>query len=141
MNAERGSAKWTLGALAVYAPHLLEEHVADMANDPIILAVTSPFMHVPVGEAMYATFQATLIFSLVMLALYAVGGWARMLVLAGLGVALLAEAHHLVRAALTLSWNAGLFTAAPMPLLGAALLSVVARRAVAERSVPASGAA
>lgn len=109
-------------ALAVYVPHLLEEHLAGMADDPLIVAAFRPFESLPGRTAGYAIFQLTLVLGIAMTALAALGNRARALVVGGLGLALLAESHHLVRALAALEWNPGLATSAPMPVVGFFLL-------------------
>jgi hypothetical protein len=120
--------RWLLLVLVVYAPHLLEEHLTGMWNDPLIARALEPVAALPAREAAYATFQAMLIVALVMTYAFSRGGLARRAVLGSLAVALVCEAHHLVRAAATLSYNSGLLTALPMPILGGFLLwKLVAR--------------
>jgi hypothetical protein len=114
--------RWLLPVLVVYVPHLLEEHLTGMWNDPLIKRAFEPLAALPAGEATYATFQAMLVVALGMTYAFSRGGLARRAVLASLGIALVCEAHHLVRAAATLSYNSGLLTALPMPLLGGWLL-------------------
>lgn len=114
--------RWLLPILVVYAPHLLEEHLTGMWNDPLIARAFEPLAALPAREAAYAMFQAMLVLALVMTYAFSRGGLARRAVLASLGIALVCEAHHLVRAAMTLSYNSGLLTALPMPLLGGWLL-------------------
>jgi len=112
-------------ALAAYAPHLLEEHVSGMADEPWIRLVFEPLEQMPTPAAAYLVFQATFVLMLAMTALYALGGRARALVLFVLGLALLAESHHVVRALFTFEWNPGLLTAAPMPIVGFVLVRAV----------------
>lgn len=114
--------RWLVPIMIVYAPHLLEEHVTGMWNDPLIARAFEPLAALPAREATYAVFQTMLALALGMTYAFSRGGIARRAVLASLGVALVCEAHHLVRAAVTLSYNSGLLTALPMPLLGGWLL-------------------
>jgi hypothetical protein len=118
--------------LAVYAPHLLEEAVTRMYDDPLIVAAFGPLSRLSPRHSTYLTFQIMLALSLGMTLLFSLDGWPRRIVLAGLAVALLCESHHLIRAVWTLNYNPGLATALPMPIVGA----VVLRRAFAERGSP-----
>ena len=59
--------------------------------------------------------------------LYGLGGGARRAVMTVIGLGLLGEAHHLLRAAMTLHANSGVWTAAPMPIVGAWILFSIAR--------------
>jgi hypothetical protein len=121
------STRWLGLCVAVYAPHLLEEHVMEMHDDPMLVsAFDRAFAGVPAREASYLVFQLMMIVALVAAYLSSLGGRARDAVLAALALALLAESHHVIRALATLHYNAGALTSLPMPILGAAIaLSLV----------------
>lgn len=67
-------------------------------------------------------FQLMLLITLVSTLLFSSGRRGQLLVMSVLGVALVAESHHLIRACLTLQYNPGLLTSAPMPLFGIRIL-------------------
>ena len=114
--------RWLLMVLVVYAPHLLEEHFTGMWNDPLIVRAFSPLAAMPPREAFYLVFQLMLGLALLMTYAFSRGEAGRRIVLAPLGIALLVESHHIVRAVVTHSYNSGLATALPMPVVGAWVL-------------------
>jgi len=109
-------------AIVVYAPHLLEEHLTGMWNDPLIVQAFAPLAALPARESAYLLFQVMLGLALLMTYAFSRGDMGRRIVLAPLAIALLCESHHLVRALTTHSYNSGLATALPMPLLGGWML-------------------
>jgi hypothetical protein len=111
-----------LMCLLVYAPHLVEEHVAGMWNDPVIVAGLAAVSGMPARQAAYLVFQIMLGLGLLTTYAWGLGDRSRRLVLAALAVALLAEAHHIVRALADHHYNAGLVTSLPMPFAGALVL-------------------
>ncbi len=125
-------------ALAVYVPHLLEEQLTGMVEEPFMVRALEPLAQLSPRAAGYVVFQGMLVLTLLTTYLFSLGGRARSVVLACLGLALVAEAHHLLRALATLDYNAGLWTAAPMPIVGALLLASLLRapRAVAPAPSP-----
>jgi hypothetical protein len=114
-------------ALLVYVPHLVEEHVTRMCDDPLIVAAFRPLEDLPARRSSYLVFQAMLLAALTMTWLFSLGGRWRAVVMGALGLALLAEAHHLIRAATTFHYNSGLATALPMPIVGALILRALVR--------------
>jgi hypothetical protein len=120
-------------ALALYLPHLLDEALTGMHDDPLIVAAYAPLTHLGPRHAAYLVFQVTLALGLGATFLFACGGRARLAVMGVLGLALLAEAHHAVRALGTLSYDSGLVTSLPLPFLGALVVHhvIAARRILA----------
>lgn len=116
-------------ALALLAPHLLEEALLGMHDDPVIVAAYAPIAHLGARHAAYLVFQTTLAVGLLATLLIALGGAAGRLAMGVLSVALLAEAHHAVRALWTWSPNVGLATSLPLPVFGALIASRVVRGA------------
>ncbi len=114
-------------ALAVYLPHIAEEALTGMHDDPGIVLALSPLAGLSPRHAVYLTFQVMMLVTLVTALLVSRGGKPRLLVLAVLGVSLLGEAHHLVHALFTLQYNSGLVTSLPMPVVGVILLRRVLR--------------
>ena len=119
---------WMLACLVAYAPHLLEEHLTGMWNDAVIVTAFEPLSAMPARQAAYLLFQAMLALSLGMTFLVSLGGKWRDVVMVGLAAALVAEAHHVVRALATHEYNSGLVTSLPMPVVGAAILWRLFRR-------------
>ncbi len=115
-----------VGAL-LYAPHLAEEALTRMHDDPIIVAALAPLLTLEPRHAVYLMFQAMLLVTLGTTLLFARGGRARLLVLGALGLGLVAESHHVIRALVTLRYDSGLVTSLPMPLFGAIVLHTVGR--------------
>jgi hypothetical protein len=115
--------------LGVYLPHLLEEALTRMYDDPIIVAAFGPLSQLPARQAAYLVFQVMLVLALAMLTLASLGGRWRDMVLLGLALALLGESHHVVRWIASHQYNSGLVTALPMPVAGALILRGVFRRA------------
>ena len=113
--------------LAVYAPHLVEEHVTGMWNDRLIRAAFAPLEALPARQSAYLVFQIMLAIGLAMTWAYSRGGRSRDAVLAGLGLSLLAESHHVVRAVGSFAYDSGLVTSLPMPLVGAFVLVSIVR--------------
>ena len=111
--------------LAFYLPHLLEEAITGMHDDPWIVAAYAPLAHLGARHAAYLVFQITFALGLVVTLLYAHGGSARRWVMGLLGLALLAEMHHPLRALVALSWNSGLATSLPLPFVAALVLHQV----------------
>jgi hypothetical protein len=109
-------------ALVVYAPHLLEEHLTGMWNDPLIVRAFAPLAALPARQAAYLLFQIMLGMSLLMTYAFSCGRAGRRIVLGAIAVALLCESHHVIRAVATHSYNSGLVSAWPMPALGAWIL-------------------
>ena len=109
-------------ALALYLPHLAEEYARGMYDDPIVALAYRPLTALPPRQGAYLLFQLMLVLALGMAFLVAQGGRGRAAVEALLAVALLAETHHLLRALFTGHANPGLWTAAPMPVLGVVTL-------------------
>ncbi len=114
-------------AFAAYLPHLLEEALTGMHEDPVVAPALSLLLELPPRHAVYLTFQLMMVLLLAAIVAYSRGGRPRLLVLGAIGVALLGEAHHVVRAVATLSPNSGLVTSLPMPFVGSLLLGAVAR--------------
>jgi hypothetical protein len=112
-------------SILVYAPHLLEEHLTRMCDDPIIVAGFRPLEDLPARRASYAVFQVMLLLGLVLAYLFALGGKARTLVMAVIALALLGESHHLVRAIWDGSYNSGLVTVLPMPIVGVLIVDAL----------------
>ena len=113
--------------LALYAPHLAEEALTGMHDDPIVVSVMAPLASLPPRHAAYLVFQVMLGLALAMTLLFSLGGPARLALMGALGAALLAEAHHAVRAVAAGAYNPGLVTSLPMPLVGAVVVARVAR--------------
>jgi hypothetical protein len=109
-------------ALLLYIPHLAEEAFLGMHDDPIIRAALEPILTLSPRHAVYLMFQLMLLVTLVSTLLFASGVRGQTLVMSVLGIALLAESHHLIRACLTLHYNPGLLTSLPMPLFGIRVL-------------------
>ena len=115
-------SRWFALCLAVYVPHVLEEALTGMCDDPIIAAAYRPLAQLSPRHASYLVFQVMLLLLLVALLIVSLGERGQRVVLGALAVALLCESHHLLRAALSLRYNPGLFTALPMPAVGAVAL-------------------
>jgi hypothetical protein len=113
--------------LAVYAPHLLEEALTGMYDDPIIVAAYAPLASLSARHAAYLVFQLMLVLALGMTLLATLGHRARSVLLGALAAALLGESHHILRALVTHAYNSGLVTATPMLVVGVLL----ARRVLA----------
>jgi hypothetical protein len=115
--------------LLVYLPHLAEEALTGMHDDPIIVAAgaflarSSALAGLTERHAVYLTFQAMLALLLVAVLLVELGGTWRALVLAAFGLSLMGEAHHLVRFLVTHHASSGLVTSLPMPFLGLWILT------------------
>jgi hypothetical protein len=113
--------RWLLLVLAVYAPHLVEEALTGMHDDPIIVAAFTPFASLSARHAAYLVFQLMLALSLGVALLTSLGGPSHVVLRAGLAVALVAESHHILRALVAHTYNSGLITSLPMPVVGALL--------------------
>lgn len=105
-------------AICSYAPHLLEEHITRMADDPLIVFALSTLDHDSPRHAAYAVFQIMTMASLTMTLAFSLGGAPQKIVMAVLALSLLAESHHLIRFLISPHYNSGLFTAFPMPIVG-----------------------
>jgi len=117
-----------LGAsLLVYLPHLVEEALTRMYDDPLMVFALGPLATLSPRQAGYLVFQAMLLVTVATAYLVSLGGRWRTGVLLVLGLALVGEAHHLVRAAVTLHYNSGLATALPMPIVGYFILRACTR--------------
>ncbi|RYE92283.1 MAG: HXXEE domain-containing protein [Myxococcales bacterium] len=117
------SAKRPLELIAaLYVPHLLEEALTGMHDDPLIVSAYGALAGLDPRHAAYLVFQLTFAAALGLAVAYTRGGLARRAALAALALALIAEAHHLVRALVWVKYNPGLVTSLPMPLLGALVL-------------------
>ena len=114
-------SRWLLLVLAAYAPHLVEEALTGMSDDPLIVAAYAPFAGLSARHAAYLVFQLMLALSLGVALLTSLGGRAHVVLLAGLALALLAESHHVLRALVTHTYNSGLVTSLWMPIVGALL--------------------
>ena len=115
--------------LALYVPHLAEEAMTRMHDDPLIVSAFEPLSGLSARHAAYLVFQIMLAMALGMTLLFSLGGRARLAVMAGLGVAMILEGHHALRAIRSLAYNPGLFTSLPMPFAGALVLARLARTA------------
>jgi len=113
---------WLALALAGYAPHLAEESLTGMHDDPLIVAAFRPLSDLSARHATYLVFQIMLLLLLGTTLLFSLGGRPQRLVMLLLGVALLAESHHVIRALGTLQYNSGLATSLPLPVTGVLLL-------------------
>jgi hypothetical protein len=114
-------------ATLLYLPHLAEEAMTGMHDDPIIALALAPLLTLAPRHAVYLMFQGMLLVTLTTTLMFARGGLTRLFVVGAVGLALLGESHHLCRALFTLRYNPGLVTSLPMPLFGAHLLRVVRR--------------
>ena len=110
--------RWLALVLAVYVPHVLEEALTGMHDDPLIVAALAPLESLTARHSAYLVFQIMLLASLGLTLLFSLGDRARRLVLLGLGVALAMESHHALRALFTHAYNPGLLTSLPMPVVG-----------------------
>lgn len=115
-------------ALAVYVPHLLQEHVEGMWRDPVVAPALAPLAGMSGSQAGYVVFQIMFAGLLALPAVWMIGPRARALLLGALGLALVAESHHVVRAIASGATNAGLWTSLPMPLVGALVVWRAARQ-------------
>jgi Protein of unknown function with HXXEE motif len=104
---------------AVYVPHLVEEAVTGMHDDRLIVAAYGPLSQLEPRHASYLVFQIMLAIAIGMTLAWSRGERGQRVVVALLGLALLAESHHVLRALVTLSYNSGLLTSLPMPFIGA----------------------
>jgi hypothetical protein len=111
--------RWLGLVLLVYLPHLVEEALTGMYDDPIIAYAFAPLAHLSPRHATYLVFQAMLLLLLATAWLTSLAPHGPRVVLALLGVALLAESHHVVRAIGSHAYNSGLVTSVPMPIVGA----------------------
>jgi hypothetical protein len=112
---------------ALYVPHLAEEALTRMHDDPIVVTAFEPLSGLSSRHAAYLVFQVMLVLAIGMTLVFSLGGRARLAVMVGLGLAFVAESHHALRAARGLAYNPGLFTSLPMPIVGAYVLGRVAR--------------
>lgn len=107
---------------AVYVPHLVEEALTGMHDDRLIVSAYTPLSRLEPRHATYLVFQIMMVVSLAMTLAWSRGGNARRAVIGVLGIALLAESHHSIRALATMSYDSGLVTSIPMPFIGALVL-------------------
>lgn len=114
-------------AIALYVPHLAEEALTHMHDDPLIVTALAPLAELSARHASYLVFQVMLALTLATTLMFSLGGRARLAVMTVLGLALLAEGHHVLRALATLHYDSGLVTSLPMPLFGAYLLRHILR--------------
>jgi hypothetical protein len=132
-----GGRRYLLGlALGFYLPHLLEEAITGMHDDTLIVAAYDLVAPLGPRHAAYLVFQVTFALGLVMTVLLDRGVRGRVLVLGGLGIALLAETHHVVRAIVMHAYNSGLVTALPLPWIGLRLLRQASFEARAHTRAP-----
>ncbi len=131
--------RWLLLGILAYAPHLLEEHLTGMWNDPLIVLAFAPLEDLPARQAAYLIFQVMLGLSLLMTYVFSQGDGGRRLILGGLALSLLCESHHVLRALATEAYNPGLLTVLPMPLLGAWILHQLFLRSEPAKKVAVCG--
>ena len=108
--------------ICVYAPHLVEENLTRIWEDPFL----APALHVVASwspqHALYCAFKITFaLFCIVTLA-FSVDGLPRKIVVGAFAIALLAESHHATRFLISHHYNSGLVTSLPMPLVGVFVL-------------------
>ncbi len=127
----REAGAWLGVCLAVYLPHLAEEAVTGMADDPVVAAAFAPLAGLPARRGAYLVFQGTLALALVLAWLVAREGTGRTLAMSALAVALVAESHHLGRALWSRAYVPGLWTSLPMPGVGVLLARALWRRGAA----------
>jgi hypothetical protein len=114
-------------AIALYVPHLAEEAMTGMHDDPIIATSLAPLTELSPRHAAYLVFQIMIVVALATTLAFARGGHWRLVVMFVVGTSLLAEVHHLIRGTFTLHYNPGLLTAFPLPVLGAYVLHHIVR--------------
>ena len=122
-----GAAPWTLLAIAfaLYVPHIADEALTGMYDDPMMVRALAPFAELSPRHAAYLTFQLMMLLAFAMTLAFARPGKPRLAVLGLVAATLVGEAHHVIRAVATLQTNSGLFTSLPMPLFGVYLLTRV----------------
>lgn len=130
--------RWLGLTFVVYLPHLVEEHFTKMYDDPILVSLFLPFASQSARQSAYLVFQAMLAVALAMTFLFSLGGRAREAVMVGLALALVAESHHVARWVVSHSYNSGLVTSFPMPVLGLLVLRAVFRDARAPEAAQPS---
>jgi hypothetical protein len=123
--------------LALYVPHLTEEAMTRMHDDPLIVSAFGPLSGLSARHAAYLVFQIMLAVALGMTLLFSLGGRSRLAVMAGLGVAMILEGHHALQAIRSFAYNPGLVTSLPMPFAGAIVLARLARLARSSLRLPA----
>lgn len=106
----------------VYLPHLLEEAMTGMHDDPIIVAAWAQLSGLEPRHATYLVFQFMLALLLATSLAWSHGPLLQRVVLTVLSLSLLAESHHLARAIASSTWNSGLATSLIMPFVGALVL-------------------
>jgi hypothetical protein len=111
-----------LAALVVYAPHLVEEQLTRIDDEPWMARALRPFAASSPTHAAYSVFQVMLVVGLAMTLAFSLGGPARRLVMLILGLSLVGESHHAIRFFASHHYNSGLVTSLPMPLVGALIL-------------------
>jgi hypothetical protein len=109
-------------ALSVYAPHLLEEHLTRIDDEPWMASALRIFNASSPPHAAYLVFQIMLALALAMTLAFSLGGRPQRAVMGILGFSLLCESHHLLRFVGSHQYNSGLATAFPMPLVGALIV-------------------
>jgi hypothetical protein len=122
MSSMTDVKRWLGLSLAVYVPHLIEEALTGMHDDPLLAAALGLLSALSARHAAYLVFQLMFVLLLVTTLLFSLGGRAQRLVMIALGLAMLAEAHHGIRAIATLHYNSGLATSLPLPVVGALLV-------------------
>jgi len=131
--------KRALGLIgAVYVPHLIDEALTGMHDDPLIVAAYTPLARLEPRHASYLVFQIMLSVALAMTFAWSRGRNAQRVVIALLGLALLAESHHVIRALVTLSYDSGLVTSLPMPFVGVLVLTRVLANGAGRRTLTES---
>jgi len=115
-------------AICVYAPHLLEEYFTEMWRDPLLAPVLDGLTQWTPQHAAYFVFQVMLALLLTTTLLFGLGGKPQKAVLLVLGVSLLAESHHAIRFVVSHSYNSGLVSSLPMPIVGASIVLAIFRK-------------
>jgi hypothetical protein len=114
--------RWLGLCLAAYAPHLLEEALTRMHDDPLIVAAFEPLSHLSPRHATYLVFQIMFTLLLSATLVFSLGGRPQRVLMALIAFAMLSEAHHVIRALASFQYNSGLVTSLPMPVVGALVL-------------------
>ena len=117
--------RWLGLCFGVYAPHMIEESLTRMYDDPLIAAAYAPLSQLSARHAAYLVFQIMFAALFGSTLLFSLGGRPQRAVMGAIAVALLAESHHVIRALGTLHYNPGLVTSLPMPVVGALVLRKV----------------
>jgi hypothetical protein len=106
-------------AICVYAPHLLEEYLTRMWDDPLLAPALHLFAGWSVDHAVYCMFQVMFALLCITVLAFSYAGRPRNLVMTAFAVALLAESHHAIRFLISHQYNSGLVTSFAMPIVGA----------------------